>query len=78
MRGLKENQISTSSFIYENDHCNKINTLSVFGSQTPTHLGAAHAISKKMTKSSESNSSDFGVGRTDSVYEDQWTTADCQ
>ena len=47
LRGLKRNQIRAPNFIYENYRRNKINTLSNFESQTPTHLAAAHAISKK-------------------------------
>ena len=46
LRGLRPNQISTPDFIYQNDPRNKINTLSVFENQTPTHMGAAYAISK--------------------------------
>ena len=36
----------TLNFIYENDHRNKINTIGVFWSETPTHMDATHAISK--------------------------------
>ena len=45
LRGLSQNQISTSSFFYENDHRNKINIFGDFENEITTHMGAAHAIS---------------------------------
>ena len=46
LRGLRWNQISTPHFRYENDQRNKINIFGDFENKTPTHLRAAHAISK--------------------------------
>ena len=48
LRGFRWNHRSTLNFLYKNDWLiiNKINTLSDFWSQTPTHMGATHAISK--------------------------------
>ena len=46
MRGLSRNQLSTRSFIYENDQRKKIGTLGDFDNKTPTHMAATHAISK--------------------------------
>ena len=46
MRGLRRNQLSTLSFIYENDQRKKIDTLGDFDNKTPTHMAATHAISK--------------------------------
>ena len=46
MRGLRRNQVSIPSFIYENDQRKKIDTLSDFDNKTPTHVTATHAISK--------------------------------
>ena len=46
MRGLRRNQLSTRSFIYENDQRKKIGTLGDFDNKTPTHMAATHAISK--------------------------------
>ena len=45
--GVKRNQISTPNFIYQNDQRNKMKTLGDYGNESPTHSGAAHAISKK-------------------------------
>ena len=47
LHGLSRNQMSTPHFIYKNDQVNKINTQGDFENETPTHLGIAHAISKK-------------------------------
>ena len=46
LRGLRQNQISTANFRYENDQCIKINTLGDFEIETPTHISTTHAISK--------------------------------
>ena len=46
LRGLTRNQLSTPSFMYENDQHNKIDTLGDFDNKTPTHMAATHAISK--------------------------------
>ena len=60
LRGFKQNQISTSSFIYQNDWRNEINTLVDFENLTPTHIGAAHAISKSERKFQNRFSRKFG------------------
>ena len=44
MRGLRQNQMSTPHFIYENGQRNKINALADFENETPTRT--AHANSK--------------------------------
>ena len=46
MRGLRRNQLSTRTFIYENDQRKKIGTLGDFDNKTPTHMAATHAILK--------------------------------
>ena len=51
LRGLRLNQISTPYFIYQIDHRNKLNTISDFVNETPTHISATQAISKIEQKS---------------------------
>ena len=46
LRGLRQSQISTPYFIYQNDHRNKINIFGDFENEITKHMGAAHAISK--------------------------------
>ena len=46
MRGLKQNQINTLIFTYQNDQRNNICLLSDCGNETPTHIDATHAFSK--------------------------------
>ena len=46
LRGLSRTQLSTRSFIYENDQRKKIGTLGDFDNKTSTHMAATHAISK--------------------------------
>ena len=46
LRGLSRTQLSTQSFIYENDQRKKIGTLGDFDNKTPTHMATTHAISK--------------------------------
>ena len=46
MRGLRRNQLSTPSFMYENDRHKKIDTLGDFDNKTSTHMATTHAISK--------------------------------
>ena len=50
LRGLRQNQISTANFIYENDQLLKINTLGDFEIETPTHMSTTHAIKKPEQK----------------------------
>ena len=44
--GLRQNQISTSNYIYQNDQHEKIYTFGDLRRETPTHKAGAHAISK--------------------------------
>ena len=46
LRGLGRNQIITANFIYQNDQCNKVNTLGDFENETPTYISTTHAFSK--------------------------------
>ena len=46
LRRLRQNQISTPNYIYQNDQQEKIYTFGNFGRETPTHKAGAHAISK--------------------------------
>ena len=46
LRGLRRNQISTANFAYQNDQRDKINGLSDFRNNTPTHISATYAFSK--------------------------------
>ena len=55
LRGLKLRefrliQINTPNITYENDRRNKTSIISDFGSESPTHFGATHAISKSEQK----------------------------
>ena len=50
LRGLRQNQISTHNFIYQNDQHEKIYTFDDFGWETPTHNAGARAISKFWVK----------------------------
>ena len=50
LRGLRQNQINTANFRYENDQCIKINTLGDFEIETPTHMSTTHAFSKPEQK----------------------------
>jgi len=45
LRGLRQNQITTPNYIYQNDQHEKIYTFGEFGRETPTHKAGAHAIS---------------------------------
>ena len=51
LRGLKlrvsrQNQIGTPNYIYQNDQHKKLYSFGDFESETSTHKGGAHAISK--------------------------------
>ena len=50
LRGLMGNQMSTPWFIYEIDQHKKLNILSGFENEIPTHIDATHAISKSKPK----------------------------
>ena len=50
MRGLTQNQIITLDFISQNDQRKKLYNLGDFKNETPTHMGATHAISKLKQK----------------------------
>ena len=45
LRRLRQNEISTPNYIYQNDQQEKIYTFGNFGRETPTHKDGAHAIS---------------------------------
>ena len=60
LRGLGRNQISIRHLIYLIDHRIKINALSDFENETPTHISATNAISKIGQKSQNRNS--LGIG----------------
>ena len=46
LRGLRQNQISTLISTYQIDRNNKVNTISDFENETPTHMDFAHENSK--------------------------------
>ena len=48
LRGLTWNQMNTPYSIYEIDQRKKLNTLSDFENQKPTHIDATHAFSKTL------------------------------
>ena len=50
LRGLTWNRINTLNFIDQNDQCKKIYSFGDFGNETPTHMGATHAIPKFQPK----------------------------
>ena len=50
LRGLTWNRIDTLSFIDQNDKCKKIYSFRDSGNETPTHIGATHAIPKFQPK----------------------------
>ena len=50
LRGLTQNQIITLDFISQNEHRKKLYTSGDFDNETPTHIGATHAISKSKRK----------------------------
>jgi len=50
LRGLTWNRMNTPCSICENDQHKKLNILSDFDDQTPTHIDATHAISKSERK----------------------------
>ena len=50
LRGLTQNPIITLDYIYQNDQRKKLCRLDDFENETPTHMGATHAISKLKQK----------------------------
>ena len=70
--GLGRNHIITANFIYQNDQCNKVNTLGDFENETPTYISTTHAFSKirenfhnRIPRESDKN---FDIPRISMIY----------
>ena len=66
------NQISTLNFIYQNDQCKKIYSLVDFGNETPTQMGATHAIpifhAKSQNRIPRELDQKFGIPRIGTIH----------